>query len=212
MSDDESKTSIRPGEHGPYLIHNLKTLSGKDGSVETKPVMALCRCGASRNKPFCDGAHAAIGFSSARQDDRVPDKRESYEGREITIHDNRGICAHAGFCTDSLSAVFRSRQEPFVDPTAAATDEIIAAIEKCPSGALSYSRGGVESRPESGGEVSIYVAPKGPYVVSGGPELLDTELGQGASAEHFDLCRCGASKNKPFCDGSHWNIEFDENA
>lgn len=212
MSDDNSKTSIRPGENGPYLIQNLKGLAGKDGSFETKPMMALCRCGSSSNKPFCDGTHGTNGFSSAKQDDRVADKRENYEGEEITIHDNRGICAHAGFCTDSLSSVFRSRQEPFVDPTAAATDEIVAAIKKCPSGALSYSKGGVESRRETSGEPVIYIAPNGPYVVSGGPELLDTEMGEGASTDHFDLCRCGASKNKPFCDGSHWNTKFDENA
>lgn len=212
MSEDTSKTSIRPGDNGPYLVQNLDTLSSKGGSLQTKPMMALCRCGGSRNKPFCDGTHATNGFSSAKQDDRVLDKRENYEAEEITIHDNRGICAHAGFCTDSLSSVFRTRQEPFVDPTGAATDEIIAAVKKCPSGALSYSKGGVEAPAETGGKPSIFVAPNGPYVVSGGPELLDAKMGEGASTEHFDLCRCGASKNKPFCDGSHWNTKFDENA
>lgn len=211
MSDDKPKASIQPSENGPYMIRNLETLSGKDGSVETKPMLALCRCGGSSNKPFCDGTHATNGFSSAKQDDRVRDKRDNYQGEGITIHDNRGICAHAGFCTDALPSVFRSREEPFVDPTGAASDEIIAAVKKCPSGALSYSKGGVESRP-TGGEPSIYFAPNGPYVVRGGPELVDTEMGEGASTEHFDLCRCGASKNKPFCDGSHWNTKFDENA
>ena len=80
MSDDRPKTSIRPAENGPYLVKSLENLAGKDGSLEIKPTMALCRCGGSSNKPFCDGTHATNGFSSAKQDDRVPDKRENYEG------------------------------------------------------------------------------------------------------------------------------------
>lgn len=211
MSDEKQRPSIRPTENGPYLVQNLENLANLDGAVGVKPTMALCRCGKSASKPFCDGTHARIGFSSAKQDDRVPDKRENYEGEEITIHDNRGICAHAGFCTEGLASVFRAGQEPFVAPKGAGTDEIIAAVNKCPSGALSYSKGGVEYQAETG-DPSILFVPNGPYVVKGGPELLDTEMGEGASTEHFDLCRCGASKNKPFCDGSHWNTKFDDNA
>ena len=86
---------------------------------------------------------------------------------------------------------------------------IIATIKQCPSGALSYSSGGEEHR-DRDGEPAIFVAPKGPYVVSGGPELKDTARGEGASTEHFTMCRCGGSKNKPFCDGTHWYREFDE--
>ncbi|MFB3057551.1 MAG: (4Fe-4S)-binding protein, partial [Ignavibacteriaceae bacterium] len=159
------------------------------------------------NKPFCDGTHSTIGFSSAKLDGRVEDKRENYEGEKITIHDNRGICAHAGRCTEGLPSVFRLKQEPWIDPDAASPKEIIAVIRKCPSGALSYSADGVEHRDREG-EPAIFVAPNGPYVVSGAPELLETPRGEGASTEHFDLCRCGGSKNKPFCDGTHWHIKF----
>jgi CDGSH-type Zn-finger protein len=52
------------------------------------------------------------------------------------------------------------------------------------------------------------VTKDGPYAVSGGIELAGVSFGDGASQEHYTLCRCGASKNKPFCDGSHWDAGF----
>jgi len=54
----------------------------------------------------------------------------------------------------------------------------------------------------------VFVAPNGPYVVTGSPELLDTALGAGATSQRLTLCRCGGSKNKPFCDGAHWSNGF----
>jgi len=105
--------------------------------------------------------------------------------------------------------VFRLKEEPWIHPDAASVDEIISSIKKCPSGALSYSVDDVEYGDQEG-EPAIFVAPNGPYVVSGGPNLVDTAQAEHASKEHFTLCRCGGSKNKPFCDGTHWNIKFDE--
>ena len=106
--------------------------------------------------------------------------------------------------------MFRLREEPFVDATAASADEISGTIRQCPSGALSYSIDGVEQS-ERGGEPKAMFAPNGPYVFTGGAEL-DAKLGQGATTDHFTLCRCGASTNKPFCSGAHWNVSFDEDA
>jgi len=203
----EKKPSITPTPDGPYMVKDLNNFANQKGPIETKETMALCRCGGSHNKPFCDGTHAKIGFSSAKLEGRVEDKRENYKGKKITIHDNRGICAHAGRCTDSLASVFRLKEEPWIHPDAASADEIIATIQKCPSGALSYSVDDVENR-DRDGEPTIFVAPNSPYVVSGGSDLLDTIWGDGASKEHFTLCRCGGSKNKPFCDGTHWYNKF----
>lgn len=199
--------NITPVPDGPYMVKELKNFANQKGPIEVKETMALCRCGGSANKPFCDGTHKKNGFSSAKLEGRVEDKRQDYVGEKITIHDNRGICAHAGYCTDGLAAVYRMKEEPWIDADGASRDEIIATIKKCPSGALSYTIDGVESR-DRDGEPTIFVAPNGPYVVSGGPELLDTPQGEGASKEHFTLCRCGGSKNKPFCDGAHWHIKF----
>ncbi len=169
--------------------------------------MALCRCGESANKPFCDGTHTKIGFSSAKLEERIEDKRENYVGEKITIYDNRSICAHSGICTDRLASVFRLKKEPWIHPNAASRDEIIATVQGCPSGALSYSVDDPE-RHEQEGEPTIFVAPNGPYVVSGGLDLLNSTPAEGASTERFTLCRCGGSKNKPFCDGTHWSNKF----
>ncbi len=205
--ETKSKPSITPTPDGPYLVKDLENLTNRKGPIDTKPTMALCRCGGSANKPFCDGTHAKIGFSSAKLEGRVEDKRESYEGTGITIHDNRGTCAHAGRCTDGLPAVFRMKEEPWIDPRDASREEIIATVRECPSGALSYSVEGVEHRDREG-KPAIFVSPDGPYVVTGGPGLQDTARGDGASTEHYTLCRCGGSKNKPFCDGTHWHQKF----
>ena len=201
------KPNITPTPDGPNLVKDLENFANQSGPIETKKTLALCRCGGSANKPFCDGTHAKIGFSSAKLDGRIEDKQENYESEQITIHDNRGICAHAGRCTDGLPSVFRLKQEPWIDPDAASPEEIISVIGKCPSGALSYSVNSIEHRDRLD-EPSIFVSPNGPYVVSGGTDLLETTRGEGASTEHFTLCRCGGSKNKPFCDGTHWNIQF----
>jgi CDGSH-type Zn-finger protein len=206
-SEQKSKPSITPSDNGPYIVKDLDSLQNRNGTVDVKSTMSLCRCGSSANKPFCDGMHAAIGFSSAKIDGRNPDKREDFEGIGITVHDNRGLCAHAGFCTDGLPAVFRIMKEPFVNATAATAEEIASTVRKCPSGALSVSQNRVAS-PDPDRSPGIIIAQNGPYIVRGGPLLKDTERNEGASNEHFALCRCGGSKNKPFCDGTHWKNGF----
>ncbi len=201
------KATITPTHDGPYVVQNLEKLHNRKGPIETKPSIALCRCGGSANKPFCDRTHMRIGFSSAKLEGRVPDRLDSYEGDGLTIRDNRGICAHSGRCTDGLPSVFRYKQEPWIEPKGVSRDEIIATIRRCPSGALSYLAHGLEDA-EPSREPAVFVSPNGPYVVSGSPELLETDWGQGASAQRFTLCRCGGSKNKPFCDGTHWSNGF----
>ena len=199
---------IRPNKNGPLLVKNLQNFTNSRGEpIETKHTMALCRCGASKTKPFCDGTHTSIGFTDEKSPDRIPDKKESYKGKSIIIHDNRGICSHAGFCTANLPAVFRMGVEPWIDPDGADAQDIKRVIRMCPSGALSYS--------ENDKEVNVFfreaemiVSKNGPYYVRGGIEIVDVNLGDGASQEHYTLCRCGQSGNKPRCDGAHWYAAF----
>ncbi|HHJ36264.1 MAG TPA: hypothetical protein ENJ87_10910 [Gammaproteobacteria bacterium] len=205
--DQNNKPDIKPAPDGPYIVKHLKNLADKNGHIDTEETLALCRCGRSANKPYCDGTHTKTGFSSANQAARVAGKQDEYIGKKITLYDNRSICAHAGYCTDKLPSVFRMKQEPWIDPDAAAKEAIIKAVQACPSGALSYTISGTESR-EQDNKPGIFIAPNGPYVVSGCPDLEDAIWAAGSTRQQYTLCRCGASNNKPFCDGSHWSIEF----
>ena len=203
-----NRPTIECTENGPYIVKGCDRLTNAGGgAIATRRVMALCRCGGSANKPFCDGTHAKIGFSGERVADGSNDTRDTYVGKGVTIHDNRAICAHAGVCTDSLSSVWRMDQEPWIDADGAPVEEIIKVIRACPSGALGYSIDGEESaRPAS--EPAIRVSKDGPYHVTGDIELADAPWGEGAARDRYALCRCGASKNKPYCDGSHWDVGF----
>ena len=206
MSKNNS-TTINPALNGPYIVNGLSKLSNQNGVIQTEGTTALCRCGKSENKPFCDGAHVRAEFSSDNQGEGLNDKCDDYVGHTITIHDNRSTCAHAGVCTDNLAEVFRMKQEPWIDPDAAEVAEIVSVIQRCPSGALNFTLDGKKDAIEYSSAV-IFIAPNGPYVVTGCPELNDTNWGEGALQQRYTLCRCGASKNKPFCDGSHWAVEF----
>lgn len=195
-----AQPKITPLPDGPLLVSDLDDLRTPDGQLDAGDGYALCRCGASKNKPFCDGTHKPAGFSSAKLEGRAPDRVDEYTGKDLTIHDNRGLCAHAGVCTDRLPAVWRMKQEPWIDPDGAPAAEVAAVARACPSGALSVSRVPAADPPSA---ASIVVAPNGPYVVSGPCEVVGEP-----SAERRTLCRCGASKNKPLCDGTHWAVEF----
>jgi CDGSH-type Zn-finger protein/truncated hemoglobin YjbI len=201
---------------GPYLVTNVPTVCTPLGErLALPPQLALCRCGGSSMKPFCDGTHAKNGFTDAKDPHRVPDQRDTYQGQQVTIFDNRGICQHSGLCTDRLATVFRAGTEPFVAPSGGRMDEIVRVVRACPSGALSLAFGGDEAR----GLVDVERAPAievtrdGPYRVTGGIPLADaagTDVARaaGSSREHYALCRCGHSQNKPFCSGMHWYIGF----
>ena len=209
---------IQPAPDGPYLVVNAENLRGWLGdAIPARPTMALCRCGGSAMKPFCDGTHATIGFIGAKDPKRVPDREDTYVGQQVTILDNRGTCQHSGFCSDRLSTVFRTDEEPFVAPSGGRMDEIIRAVRDCPSGALSYAIDGEEVRDQvdwdNRRQPAIEVSKDGPYRITGGIALVgeggaDVARNAGASYEHYALCRCGHSQNKPFCSGMHWYVDF----
>ena len=211
--------SIQSSADGPYLVTNADRMTSWLGEpLAVRPQMALCRCGASATKPFCDGAHAKNGFSGAKSPTRAPDRRDTYPGQQVTVLDNRGICAHSGFCSDRLPTVFRQGKEPFVTPSGGRTDEIVRAVRDCPSGALSFAVDGREAREQvdqTGRPPAIEVSKNGPYRITGSIPLTDAAgepepRNTGSSTEHYSLCRCGQSQNKPFCSGMHWYADFQD--
>jgi CDGSH-type Zn-finger protein/uncharacterized membrane protein YozB (DUF420 family) len=202
------KTAIEVTTDGPYLVTGAcRVLDARGVEVPARATFALCRCGNSSRKPFCDGTHAKIGFSGRRFAPALNGTTDAYRVQHITIHDDRAVCAHSGICTDNLPAVFRLGQEPWVDANAASMEAIIALVNRCPSGALSYS---VNDAPPQDipRERAITCSQNGPYYVTGDVTLRDGVAPR--FADRYTLCRCGASKNKPFCDGTHWAIGFDE--
>jgi len=203
---------------GPYLVTNATGVVDWLGRrMPGRPTLALCRCGRSDRKPLCDGAHARTGFTDAKDPRRVPDQVDTYVGLQVTVLDNRGSCQHSGLCTDRLPTAFRTGAEPFVAPSGGRMDEIIRAVRDCPSGALSYAIDGHEERAavdhHGARPPSVEVSKDGPYRVTGGFPLRDDDgapvpRNQGSSSEHYALCRCGQSQNKPFCSGMHWYVQF----
>ena len=209
---------IHPLPNGPYVAINVEKLTNWLGEqVVAPPQIALCRCGGSAIKPFCDGTHTRNNFDDAKDPKRVSDREDSYVGQQLTVLDNRGTCAHSGFCTDRLSSVFHQGQEPFVAPSGARMDDIVRAVRACPSGALSFAVDGREARDRVDivRAQAVEVSKDGPYRVTGSIPLVDqngapVERNAGASLEHYSLCRCGHSQNKPFCSGMHWYVRFQD--
>ena len=196
---------IEERDGGPLVAKNVSRLIGTEGEeIDVKPALALCRCGASKKKPFCDGSHNEVGFNSRPSDDRTPDRLETYEGSEISVHYNRLVCSHAGEC-GKMKAVFDPAQNPWIRPDNGAADNIIEVIKVCPSGALSYSLPGQPAQHATTDTAGISIEPNGPYRVAAIP-LGTARAMEGACAAKYVLCRCGASKNKPYCDGTHSDI------
>ena len=206
------KISVLNG--GPYRVEGAVPLLDHEGSeIEAPPAYSLCRCGGSENKPFCDGAHKSNNFNGQEfaSKDTAANRAESYVGEDITIHDDRSICAHAGVCSDKLSAVFKLGVDPWIDVAGAEADEIARVVALCPSGALSYSLSGSPEPVEHPEGPSITVARDAPLAVRG----VQVVAGDGEAYDALErqtLCRCGGSRNKPFCDGSHWYMGFKDPA
>lgn len=198
MADNNNPT-IAERANGPFLAKNISSFVGDDGSdLETKAVMALCRCGHSKNKPFCDGSHKTAGFQSRGGKPAGRDRLISYEGAQVTVTFNPRLCSHAAECARLAGHIFDETKRPWIIPDNGTVAEIEAVITACPSGALAITSQAhrIPDRAE------ITVEKNGPYWVTG-PKLEAQSSGEGASLEKYVLCRCGLSGNKPYCDGSH---------
>ena len=209
------KSRLAPQKDGPLKLDTEKRIIFEDGVLlEVEGSVLLCACGHSGTKPICDFSHVSAGFSSEREIDG--EILQEYFGREITVYFNRSICSGAGACVRGLPTVFRSGDSSsWIFPDADTPEKIIERVKACPSGALAYRTDGGDVVVEESGEEKITVVKDGPYHVEG--IALDTpNAPTHGAASKYALCRCGFSKNKPFCDYSHaengWRDGDDEAA
>jgi CDGSH-type Zn-finger protein/uncharacterized Fe-S cluster protein YjdI len=130
---------------------------------------------------------------------------ETVVGQSVTIDFEAKRCIHARFCVTGAPNVFLANVEgPWIHPNAMDAEKLVAIAEACPSGAIRYRR--TDGRPEEDAPPVNLVSIRegGPYAVRGDVVLAGKRQGY-----RMTLCRCGASKNKPFCDGSHHDVHFD---
>lgn len=200
------KVTIEATPAGPYVVTGTVRLERADGvELPSEPVTSLCRCGRSKTKPFCDGSHAEAPSAFENDAGGTPGRIVAYRGREITVHDNRALCSHSGICLARLPGVFRKDQARWIVPDAADVESVKGAVRACPSGALSFE--GSDPLAEDA-PARVRVARNGPYEVVGAELRGEVSWGAGAVRGRYALCRCGASRNKPFCDGSHREARF----
>jgi len=187
-------------EHGEPLTWRSEPAS------EQRPVYALCRCGESSRKPYCDGTHAKIGFDGTETApaDSFRERCADLGGTGIQVSDDRSICVHAGFCGNRVTNVWKMTRDTDDSVVRA---QVMAMVERCPSGALSYTVDGVEVEPALPMEIAVVA--DGPLWITGGIPVQRADGESFETRNRVTLCRCGHSSNKPLCDGSHNEVGFE---
>jgi len=183
----------------------------KTSEEEANEMYELCRCGQSSNKPFCDSSHIEIDFDGTETaaTDTFEERKITLAGStDIVVKRDFSICADSGFCGNRLANIQKLAKETDDSIVRA---QVIAMIERCPSGSYSYSmeRGADDIEADLPKQVAVITdmtseGPiQGPLWVTG---KIPIERADGQPMEarnRVTLCRCGQSKNKPYCDGSH---------
>lgn len=142
------------------------------------------------------------------------DRTKHYSNGEVTIVWKPEMCIHSTICwkrATGLPEVFNPRERPWIKVEGAESARIVAQVEKCPSGALSFFYNGEEAQQETTlQETRIEVASNGPLLVYGNITVKDKEGNETRKSKVTAFCRCGQSKNKPYCDGSHIPAQFQD--
>ena len=198
---------IVPNDEGSSWVYRR----GKHFESSGEPT-ALCRCGNSRNKPFCDGAHHHTDWDPTETNSERPllEDAEEFEGPTMVLTDNEEYCAFARFC-DAYGRIWNLVQMAEDQET---RDLVIHEANHCPAGRLIAwdKKTGKPYEPAFDPAIGIIEDPEikvsGPIWVKGGIRI---ESADGTSYEirnRVTLCRCGQSSNKPFCDGTHASMKF----
>ena len=222
-----SSQQITIAKDGPYLVDagvpieiaeigvNDEGGSWNWSTIRSVPVdgpCALCRCGASSQKPFCDGTHQTIGFDGTETASREPFDTQAVitPGPRMELHDAEALCAFARFCDNagSIWTLIHRTDDPEV------REIVVHEASHCPSGRLVVHDSVTEEVLEPNFEPSIVLVEdpaqncSGPIWARGGLRLVSADGGSYEVRNRITLCRCGVSGNKPFCDGQHADIHF----
>lgn len=132
----------------------------------------------------------------------------NYDGAQADVHWDGRLCIHIGECGRAPNDLFVGGRQPWCQPDQASPDEVVEVVNRCPTGALTYLR-------KDGGEVEaadvenvVSVMYNGPLYVRGDLEVEGASRDMSGVRFRAALCRCGQSKNKPFCDNSHEDAGF----
>ncbi len=138
--------------------------------------------------------------------------KHTYRGKHVTVTYDTDTCSHARECVRGLPEVFDVKQRPWVQPDKADADAVIDVVGRCPSGALAVAGGDSESAtaPEAEPTNRLEIIAGGPAIFSGDLRITTRDGEVVLEGERAALCRCGASANKPFCDGSHRECDFND--
>jgi CDGSH-type Zn-finger protein len=225
VPDDNPKKrapGIRVTRGGPYVVTGgpplgvevivsnqfgigLKWEKGRDFPL--KETYSLCRCGHTATPPYCDGTHTRVAWESeetALKTDYLT-QAETIEGPGLRLTDARVLCAGARFCERSGGAWNLTKRSEIPKFRDAAVKE----CHECPSGRLVAwdKESGQALEPELEKSISVTEDPftesSGPLWVKGGIPVESANGGVYEVRHRVTLCRCGHSKNKPFCDGRH---------
>lgn len=219
---------IKIVKDGPYIVTGNVPITEKIIAINNKGyyyvegrvfpqavVYTLCRCGHSKNMPFCDRTHTSIRFDSNERASKEPFLKNAvaYTGNGFTLYDVDELCAFARFCHKPSGDVW-TLTEDSADETSKA--EAIEAALDCPAGRLVIFDDKTKSFLEPDYEPSVVIIQdperncSGPIWVRGG---IPIESADGTTYEirnRVTLCRCGNSRNKPFCDATHVSIHFND--
>src|SRR5579863_3020545 len=217
-----SNVQITVTKNGPYLVagnvpvaeqhivtnnegDSLEWQEGKQFQHDAQ--FALCRCGHSKNKPFCDGTHARVGFDGTETASResYAEQAEEFVGPKMVLKDANALCAFARFC-DVHGRIWNLINQT---DTAEGRKWVEHEAGHCPAGRLVAidRQTGQELEPQFQPSIGLVQDTEkkvnGPLWVRGGIQVIAADGHKYEVRNRVTLCRCGKSANKPFCDGSH---------
>jgi CDGSH-type Zn-finger protein len=176
--------------------------------VETPDNYQLCRCGRSQARPFCDDScEVEEGFDGTEVADRGPRSGRAipFPGTDMVMTDDRSLCTQAGYCGDRFRTVWMMMPETSYP---AIRERVQHMISLCPSGRIAWAPNEDADAVEPAYEPGVAVISDGPLWVRGGVAVIAADGDRYEVRNRVTLCRCGHSKNKPFCDGSHKDVGF----